>query len=150
MRAVDAGRAVLGGVLLACPGVAPLAVGEQPSARSDLVVRVLAGRMLAQACAGALAAHLRRSWRGPVARGDAAVEALHSASMIGLGLLQPEHRRLAFASAALAGSFAVADAVQSTRHGDPPVVGGGHVDAADLPGAVPPGFGAAGSSDLSA
>lgn len=117
MRAADLARAAIGGMLLCRPRLASGLARERRSSRTDLVVRALAGRMLGQAAAGAFVASARPDRTRLIAGADAVVEALHGASMVGLGVLDPPRRRLAFTGAVMAGTFLLADARASLRRG---------------------------------
>jgi hypothetical protein len=100
---VHAAHVLYGGALVLRP--APLVArvaGGSAGTRAVAVVRVLGGRHLVQGLAG-LAVSRRVS-----PRLGAAVDGVHAASMIGLALLDREHRRGAAASALVAVAFVLA------------------------------------------
>jgi hypothetical protein len=100
---VHAAHVVHGGALLLRPAaVAARVDGGAGDRRAVAVVRVLGARHLAQGSAGLVASSPASSRLG------AAVDGLHAASMVGLALLDREHRRAAAASALVALAFALA------------------------------------------
>ena len=92
-------HALVGAVLLLAPGRLLRGVGDPGDRRARLAARVLGARHLGQAAL--LAATGRRTTRF-----GAAVDGLHAASMVPLGLAVPLHRRAAMASGAVAGVLA--------------------------------------------
>jgi hypothetical protein len=95
MSGVAALHGLYGTALLLAPGLLLRGVGHPVGCRARLAARVLGARHLGQA---ALLAALGR--RGT--RFGAAVDGLHAASMLGLGLAMPPHCRAAIASGAAA------------------------------------------------
>jgi hypothetical protein len=116
IRPADAARIALGTALLAQPRVPLRYLQVPPTDHSDVAVRVLGARWVAQAALGAAAA--TRGHRRTVGRLDAGVEATHAASMALLAAASPRWRRAAVASAVLAAAFAVVD-VRAARRGGP-------------------------------
>ncbi|NYD40522.1 hypothetical protein [Nocardioides panaciterrulae] len=103
MRGPDVARLVLGGLCLTRPGLPLRLTGATNGKGTRAVVRILGARYLVQGAGGPW---LHRRW---VPEADAAVDAIHAASMLGLAAVAPGHRRAALVSAALASGFAVAD-----------------------------------------
>ncbi|MDQ6849449.1 MAG: hypothetical protein M3070_05640 [Actinomycetota bacterium] len=98
MQTLAGADTVLGLALLARPEtLARAAGGRTARVPAPWIPRLLGGRLLAQ---GVIA-----SWRPSrtVALGGAAVDAAHSLSMVAAAVAFPQYRRIALASAALAG-----------------------------------------------
>ena len=89
-------------------------LGAQVSGRASAVIRVLGARHLAQSAfilwadnAISNRSECRSSSASATVHGlGGGVDALHSLSMVFLGLLRPAHRRAALADAAVAATFA--------------------------------------------
>jgi hypothetical protein len=105
VRSATAVRLGLGSLCLAGPRLALGIVGgpDRGDARTQLLARVIGGRLLLQA-AGDLALG-RRSRRI-----DVLVDVVHAASMLPVVVARPRHRRTALASAAIATGLAVLEA----------------------------------------
>ncbi|HEY8295870.1 MAG TPA: hypothetical protein VIG41_11065 [Micrococcaceae bacterium] len=113
MRTLEGFRAAYGTAIMAAPAVAPFAAGGHRTDRFTLaVVRVLAGRHLIQALVISLAPDSRF-----LHAGGAAVDSLHSASMLALALADPRRRRGAGGEVIVAGLFAVAEIRAAIRSG---------------------------------
>ena len=103
MRGPDVGRLVLGGLCLARPDLPLRLTGSGQGRATRVGVRLLGARYVVQSVGGPW---LHRRW---VPEADAAVDAVHALSMLGLAAIAPGHRRVALVSAAMATGFAVAD-----------------------------------------
>lgn len=104
-------RAGWGMLLIAAPSETLRAVaGTAPHPVARQVARLLGARELAQAF---LINNQRRAMIG------SAVDELHAASMVALAVSQPKWRRLALASAAIAGAFGATTWINARRRGDP-------------------------------
>ena len=103
MRGPDVARLALGGLCLARPALPLRLTGSTNGKGTRAVVRILGARYLVQSAGGSW---LHERW---VPEADAAVDAIHATTMLGLAALVPGHRRAALVSAALATGFAVAD-----------------------------------------
>lgn len=103
MRCQLAVRMAWGTALLLAPR-APvgLVTDGQPDPATRVAARMLGGREVAQALA--LTRHRSRAW----ILASCAVDTTHAISMLLLGALRPDYRRLAITSALIAGSFALA------------------------------------------
>lgn len=114
MRGTDVVRLGVGAVALARPQLPVRVAGAPGGGVVRTVVRVLAARYVVQSVLPQVdGGRLRGTWlRG----GDAAVDGLHAASMVGLAAIAPSYRRLALGSAALATGLALAD-VRTARSG---------------------------------
>ena len=100
---VHAAHIVHGGALLLRPAALAARVGGVAGDRRAVaVVRVLGARHLAQGSAGLVGSGPSSSRLGAV------VDGLHAASMVGLAVLDREHRRAATTSALMALAFALA------------------------------------------
>jgi hypothetical protein len=95
MSVLAALHGLYGGALLLAPGPLLRRIGDPADRRAQLVTRVLGARHLGQA------AFLGASGRRAVRLG-LTVDGLHAASMLGLALAVPPHRRAAMASGAAA------------------------------------------------
>ncbi|MFC5138285.1 hypothetical protein ACFPK1_08590 [Actinomycetospora rhizophila] len=101
---VHAGHVVHGAALVLCPArVAARADGGADGRSEVAFIRVLGARHALQGLAGLTAPR----WMSPTLGG--AVDVLHAVSMVGLALLDRDHRRGASAGAAMALAFALAD-----------------------------------------
>ena len=99
---VSALGCVVGGMLLIRPAPVARAVGGRGSPPPPWAVRLLGGRLLVQ---GAAALY----WPSPaMARADAAVDAVHGASMLAVATVSTRYRRAALTSAASAAASAFA------------------------------------------
>ena len=98
---------LVGGALLLAPGRVLRGVGDRDDPWGRLVARVLGARHLGQAAALAVSG-------GRVARLAAAVDGLHGASMVALGLAARRHRSAGMASAAVAAVLAVLELTEAT------------------------------------
>jgi hypothetical protein len=96
LRAVGAGSALYGTLLLAVPRTAVAAVGGGLTPPPSLVVRVLGARQVGQG----LALLLRPAKATVVA--SAAVDGLHALTMVAAAVRWPGYRRAAVASGAVA------------------------------------------------
>jgi hypothetical protein len=105
--AVPVLHALVGGALLLAPGRLLRGVGDPASRRSRLVAQVLGARHLGQA------ALLAGSGGRIAPRLGAAVDGLHGASMIALGLAVRRHRRAAMASGAVAAALAALELAEA-------------------------------------
>ncbi len=92
-------RAAWGTALVAAPGMLGSAAGRGSSTRPDDVARLLGARHLLQAAVTVIRPNPRVLVVG------AAVDALHSASGVALGMFDPRWRRPAFLDATLAAAF---------------------------------------------
>ena len=104
MRSAVLARLVLGGVCLVAAGPLLEVVGgpDMDDPTTQMIVRVLGGRLLLQAAADlALGRRTRRV--------DVLVELTHAASMVPVAARWPAHRRTAIVSAAAATSIAALD-----------------------------------------
>jgi hypothetical protein len=99
MSGLSALHGLYGSALLLAPGLLLRGVGDPADPAARLATRVLGARHLGQAAL--LAATGRRATRL-----GAAVDGLHAASMVLLGLTVPLHRRAAMVSGAVAGVLA--------------------------------------------
>lgn len=103
LEAISVARVVLGAGLLAKPTpLLAIAGGDAGSRRARQVARLLGVRQVLQG-----AVSIRRPTTTVALLGVAA-DALHSLSMVGLGLLDRDQRRVALTDAAVAASFAAA------------------------------------------
>jgi len=100
MTPPNASVKALSGARFALAGVDAFASTRTGDRLERSMLEILAGRQLIQ-----LALTLARPSRKVVA-GGAAVDALHSLSMVGLAAASPTHRRGALAEAAVAGGLA--------------------------------------------
>ncbi len=105
-------RLVYGAVLATAPAFAVRVVGSRPLDRRALVVvRVLGVRHLAQAA-------LVGPGAGPLTMLAATLtDALHAASMVGLGAVSHARRRVAVCDAIVGTVFTVTDATAARRRG---------------------------------
>lgn len=104
---------------LAAPGVVMKMFGLAPDQPARRVTRMLGARHLAQAAASAQAP------TAAVLALGVEVDLLHAVSMIALAVLDRRQRRAALTSAAVAGAFAVAGALATSRaRHEPPGPGG--------------------------
>lgn len=112
MRAATLARLALGAPCLATPGAVLAAIGgaDRTDRRTQLVTRVLGGRLVLQAVADLA---LGRRTRVP----DVLVDLTHAASMLPAAALWHEHRRSALASAALATGIAALDLLDTPGPG---------------------------------
>ncbi len=94
---------------MAAPDALLTIAGSEAGTGPQRVVRILGARYVAQSVAG-LALH--RPW---VPKLDAAVDLVHAASMLGLALWFPEHRRAGLLSAAAAAGFSLSDLAGRAR-----------------------------------
>jgi hypothetical protein len=99
MSRLSALHGLYGTALLLAPGLLLRGVGDPADPAARLATRLLGARHLGEAAL--LAATGRRA-----SRVGAAVDGLHAASMVLLGLAVPLHRRAAMASGAVAGVLA--------------------------------------------
>jgi hypothetical protein len=97
---------LVGGALLLAPGRLLRAVGDPAGRRARLAARVLGARHLGQAV-------LLGASGGRVARLGAAVDGLHGASMVALGLAARRHRMAAMASGAAAAALAALELTEA-------------------------------------
>jgi hypothetical protein len=104
--AVPALHGLVGGALLLAPGRLLRAAGDPAGRRIRLAARVLGVRHCGQAAALAAAGDR-------VARLGAAVDGLHGASMVALGLAVRRHRGVALASGALAAALAALELTEA-------------------------------------
>lgn len=103
-------RALYATVLLTRPGpIVGAALGRPPDERTEVVVRVLGVRQLAQAAA-VTGVGGRRAMRAGVV-----VDGLHAASMVGLAAVDRRRRRAALIDAMVALAFGVAGWAGATR-----------------------------------
>lgn len=109
MSRLSALHGLYGTALLLAPGLLLRRVGDPDDRVARLAARVLGARHLGQAAL--LAATGRRATRL-----GAAVDGLHAASMVLLGLAVPLHRRAAMASGAVAGVLAALELTE-VNHG---------------------------------
>jgi hypothetical protein len=94
-------RLLVGAVELAAPErVTALTLSRRPEHSETVVARILGARHLGQGLVPR-SAPFGALLTGPL------LDTLHSASMVGLAVLSPRHRRPALASATVSGSFAV-------------------------------------------
>ena len=110
MRTATAARLALGGVCLVKPTAVLTTIGgaDGDDVRTAQLVRVLGGRLIAQASADLV-------W-GPRTRPiDIAVDLTHAGSMLAAAWRWPVHRRSALTSAAIAVGTAVLDASPAGR-----------------------------------
>jgi hypothetical protein len=98
MSGVVALHGLYGSALLAAPGLLLHGVGDPADRMARLAARVLGARHLGQAA-------LFAATGARAARLGAAVDGLHAASMVLLGLAVPRHRRAAMASGAVAAAL---------------------------------------------
>jgi hypothetical protein len=108
MSRLSALHGLYGTALLLAPGLLLRGVGDPDDRLARLAARALGARHLGQAAL--LAASGRRAIRF-----GAAVDGLHAASMLGLGLAVPPHRRAAMASGAVAGALAALELTEATH-----------------------------------
>jgi hypothetical protein len=104
MRKATVARLALGGVCLVDPARVLGVIGgrDRDDARTQLITRVLGGRLVVQATADLAL--------GPRTRvPDVLVDGTHAASMVVAALRWPAHRRSALVSAALASAIALLD-----------------------------------------
>ena len=114
MRAATVARLAVGLPCLAAPGPVLAAIGgpDRTDRRTQLVTRVLGGRLVLQAVADVA---VGRRTRIP----DVLVDLTHAASMLPLAALRREHRRSALASAATATGIAALDLRDTPGPGAP-------------------------------
>ncbi|HEX5087589.1 MAG TPA: hypothetical protein VFV89_07265 [Nocardioides sp.] len=108
-RPVDLARLGVGAWALARPLDVLHLVGNDDGTGPRLATRVLGARYVAQSAAGLLLRRRRLPWL------DGAVDVAHAASMLGVALTFPGHRRLALTSGAVALGFAAADLREPLR-----------------------------------
>lgn len=105
MRTATLARLGLGGACLIAPGRVLDAVGgpDRHDPTTQLVARVLGGRLMLQGCADLMFGQRTR-------RLDVVVDLTHAASMLPMAARWPAHRRTALSSAVAAATIAVLDA----------------------------------------
>lgn len=101
-REAPAVRAGWGALLLGAPGLVLRSFGHRPVRPQTLVVRALGARHLAQA---ALISPTSPRWTRVA---GAAVDGLHAATAVALGVADRRWRRAVLADAAVAGAFMTA------------------------------------------
>lgn len=117
MNTLVIARSIVGAAELFAPDRLLRAVaGQDTDSRARQVTRVLGTREILQAAVTAVQPSRR------VLVGGATVDALHAASMVGLGVLNVRRRREALTSAAVAGLFTMWQLVMSSRSRYPKVL----------------------------